>query len=502
MRIINKYYQELCIFGFCILFIYILVVIFGFIYMRNKYFNNTIITSTEKKMKIINKSSKFEKKLFKIISYFFFFISFFHQYIIEYYSFGFIGYISYLLGIFNSDSFYNRTDAYSSSIKEHFKNLSINPIIFLVINTISIILISIIFILFMILNSTKTLFINNGFSIYGNKIYLIIKIIIYNFNPIYGLINIFSTEIRIKITLIFMIILIITFLIEIIISFYKFCFYLNILSYLCIFFEIFSLFSNISELIIYLTDSKINSLKFFLIKISFVFINSFVLTFLLIQKKAKNNLKQFSINLFNKKFKNLNPDDIYFYIKIYIKYSKNKDNNYINIFRLIQNHSLSCDKRDCPCKNLIPKNMLYSRLTNFNINKDEESQNIIEEKVTNNINITTGKFSSEPSNIKKSNQNLIDAKSFQNIKQSAKNLKFLMAEEENIDLNIRKRSYSVRKTMKFSDKKKQIYANNNDSKEKKDSNFLNESNSKIIHSINSSKLIELIIYMKLKIMKY
>ena len=85
-------------------------------------------------MKIINKSSNFEKILFKIISYFFFFISFFHLYIIEYYSFGFMGYISYLLGMFNSNSFYNRNDAYSSSIKEHFKNLPINPIIFLVIN--------------------------------------------------------------------------------------------------------------------------------------------------------------------------------------------------------------------------------------------------------------------------------------------------------------------------------------------------------------------------------
>ena len=485
LRNINKYYQELCIFGFFILFIYISFVIFGFIYMRNKYFNNTIISFIEKKMKIINKSSNFEKALFKIISYFFFFISFFHQYIIEYYSFGFMGYIFYLFGVFNSNSFYNRNDAYSSSIKEHFKNISINPIIFLVINIIVIILVLIIFILFMILNSTKTLFINNGYSIYGNKIYLIIKLIIYNFNPLYGLINIFSAEMRIKITIIIMIILIAIFLIEIIIYFYKFCFYPNILSYLCIFFEIFSLFSIISELIIYLTDSKINSLKFFMIKISFEFINSFIFTFLLIQNKNKNNLKQFSNKLFNKAFKNLNPDDIYFYIKKYIKYSKNKENNYINIFRLIQYHILSCDKRDCPCKNLIPKNMLYSRLTNFNINKDEENQNINEEKATNNININANIFVSEPSFIKKSNQNLIDAKSFQNIKQSTKNLRFLMAEEENSNLDMRKRSYSVRKTMKFSDKKKQIYISK-ESKEKKDSNIINESNIKINHSTNSS----------------
>jgi len=264
LKIINKYYQELCIFGFCILFIYISVVIFGFIYMRNKYFNNNnMISSLEKKMKIINKSSNFEKKLFKIISYSFFFISFFHQYIIEYYSFGFIGYVAYLFGIFNSNDFYNRNDTYSSSIKKHFKNLWINPIISLVINIITIILILVIFIFFMILNSTKTLFINNGYSIYGNKLYLIIKIIMYNFNPLYGLINLFSKGIKIKISIIFMIFLIITFLIEIIVFFYKFCFYPNILSYLCIFFELFSFFSNISELIIYLTDSKINSLQFF-----------------------------------------------------------------------------------------------------------------------------------------------------------------------------------------------------------------------------------------------
>jgi len=486
LKIINKHYQELCIFGFGILLIYISVVIFGFIYMRNKYYNNTMITSTEKKMKIINKNSYYEKKLFKIISYIFFFISFFHQYIIEYYSFGFIGYIFYLFGIFNSDSFYNRKDAYSSSIKEHFKNLSINPIIFLVINIITIILILVIFILFMILNSTKTLFINNGYSIYGNKIYLIIKIIIYNFNPLYGLINTFSKEIKIKITIIIMIILIVTFLIEIIISFYKFCFYPNKLSYLCIFFELFSLFSNISELIIYLTGSKINSLNFFLIKISFEFINSLIFIFLLIQKKNKSNLKQFSINLFNKTFKSLNPDDIYFFIKIYIIYSENKENNYINIFRLIQYHTLSCDKKDCPCKNLIPKNMIYSRLTNFNIDKKEEIQNIIEKKVTNNTNINANKFISEPSFIKKSNLNLIDAKSIQNIKQSTKNLRFFIDEEDNKSLNNRKRSFSVRKTMKFSDKKKQIFSSINDSKEKKESSIKNDSFIKINHSINSS----------------
>jgi len=182
----------------------------------------------------------------------------------------------------------------------------------------------------------------------------------------------------------------------------------------------------------------------------------------------------------------LNPDDIYFYIKIYIKYSENKENNYINIFRLIQNHTLSCDKNDCPCKNLIPRNMLYSKLTNFNINNDEENPNIVEEKFSNNININANKFLLEQSFIKKNIQNFADTKSFQNIKQSTKNLRFFMDKEDNTNLNNRKRSYSVRKTMKFSDKKKQLFTSINDSKEKKESNIKNESYIKITHSINSS----------------
>ena len=186
-------------------------------------------------MKIIAKSTNFEKQLFKVISYFFFLISFFHQYIIEYYSFGLFGYLSYLLGFFDKKMFDDSNEAYTIPIKEHIKNLYINPIFILVINLITIILILIIFILFMIINSTKILFINNGFSFYSNNLFLIIKLIIYNFNPLYGIVNTLSNDIRIKTTISFMIFFIIIIVIEIILSFYKFCFYPNIFSYLCFF---------------------------------------------------------------------------------------------------------------------------------------------------------------------------------------------------------------------------------------------------------------------------
>ena len=482
LNIIYKKYQELCIIGFFILFIYILVVIFGFIYMKNKYFNNSMITSEEKKMQKITKSSNFEKKLFKIISYFFFLISFFHQYIIEYYSFGFFGYLSYLLGFFDTKIFDNFNEAYAIPIKEHIKNLYIHPIFILVINQITIILILIIFILFMVINSTKTLFINNGFSFYSNNIFLIIKIIIYNFNPLYGIVNSLSNDIRSKTIISIMIILIVIILIEIILTFYKFCFYPNKFSYLCFFFEIFSLFSNITELIIYLTESKVNSLNFFLIKLSFEFIDSFIFTVLFIQKKHKNNLKQFSFNLFNNSFKSISPDDIYFYIRIYLKYSKNKENNYITIFRLIQYHTLLCEKKECPCKKLIPKNMSYSKLTNFNIIEKEENQNIIEEK-SSNKNDNSNKILLTNQNIcKKNSSNLIDAhnKSFNKKNESDNKIMLYMNEEENIDLNKRKRSYSVKKNIQHLRPNKNFIIN--DIKEKNNSNIINGSNIKIKNS--------------------
>ena len=493
LNILNKNYQELCIAGFLILFIYILITYFGFIYMKKKYFNNTKITSTEKKMKKITKNSKFEKKLFKIISYFFFLISFFHQYIIEYYIFGFIGYLLYLLGILDSKNFDTNKDAYTIPIKEHIKNLYFHPIFILVINLTTIILILIIFIQFMIINSTKTLFINNGFPIYSNKMFLIIKIIIYNFNPLYGLVNSLSNDIRSKIIIPIMIILIILFLIEIALSYYKFCFYPNISNYLCFFFEIFSLFSNITELIIYLTESEINSLKFFLIKLSFEFVNSFIFIILFIQNKNANNLKQFSVNLFNKKNKNLNLDDIYFYIRIYLKYSKNKENNYIIIFRLIQYHTFFCEKKECPCKKLVPKDISYSKLTNFNIIEREESLNVIEENFSNK-NINANKILANQNIYKKFNSNFMNAdnQSLSKKKESARNLMLYMAEEENIDLNMRKRSYSVKRNIQHSRLKANFIIN--DIKEKNKSNIINESNIKInnnticSNSINKKEL--------------
>ena len=374
LKMIEKNYQEICITGFLILIMYVVIIIYSVIHVKNKYYNEIIISNVDKKIKNINNSSKLEKKLFKIIAYILFVIVFFHQYIIEYYFFGFIGYFLNLVFDISDISSISKNQNYYSYMVNHFKNVRINPIAFIIVNLITIILVLFFFILFMYINSTHGLFLNNGIPFYGNKIYLLIKIIFFNFNPIYGILNTFNDNVKIKITMIINIVICFAILLDIFICFWKFSFYPSIFNYLFIFVELFLFFSNIIELIIYLTNSKIDSLKFNVIKLIVIFLNSFIFLLLFIHKKRESNLDLFSYNLFNRTYKNLNQDGIYYYIERYLQYSKNKTNNYLTIFRLIQRHTLTCNKKDCPGRILIPKDMSYSIFTNFSYFKNEDNQ--------------------------------------------------------------------------------------------------------------------------------
>ena len=365
LKILNNHYQAICSIGFIILIIYILLIIFGFVYMRKKYYHKKSISITEKKINKLNNNSKFEKNFFKILTYIFFIIVFFHQYIIEYYIFGFLGYILNYLGSFSSNFFETTKNEYSLIIEAHLMNFTNNSFFILVINSITIIMIIIFYIFFIIINSYKTLFFENGFPLYSNKKNFFIKLIIFNFNPLFGIFNTFNNAIKIKIAIILFIILFIILLLNIIIIFYNFTSYPCLLNYIFLFLDFFLLISFISELIIYLTNSYNNTLKFHIIKIIVESANSFFLTILFIFKKEQYSLNSFGNNLFNKSFKLLNPDDIYYYFKRYLSYSKNKEMNYLEIFTPIQNHIISCNKQDCPCKKLFPKEISYSIFTDF-----------------------------------------------------------------------------------------------------------------------------------------
>ena len=132
LKMIDKNYQEICIAGFLIIILYVITIIYSIILMKNKYYNKKITSNIDKKIKNINNSSKFEKKLFKIITYILFVIVFFHQYIIEYYLFGFIGYLINLLLDISDISSFSKNQNYYSYIVKHFKNLTINPIAFII----------------------------------------------------------------------------------------------------------------------------------------------------------------------------------------------------------------------------------------------------------------------------------------------------------------------------------------------------------------------------------
>ena len=375
LKILNNKYQIICIIGFCVLLIYIIIFIFGFFYMRNKYYNKTLITNIEKKIKIINNNADFEKKLFKYISYTFFLIVFFHQYIIEYYIFGFIGYIFNIFHFFETFTSENYNSYYYTNLDNHLKSLTINPVVNIVINAVTIIIVLIFFIIFLLINSTKTLFIKNGIPLYANNKYILMKFIIFNYNSLYGMANIFGNQLKIRIIIIIIVTILISILMDIILSFYTFSFYPSNLNYVCVFIEFFVLFSIITEIIIYLIDTDMNLDEYNLFIRIIILINAIIFNCLFIYKKNNNNLMLFSDNLFSNSFKEINPTDIYYYIETYLEYYEDRENNYLKLFKLIQNHILKCDKKECPGHILIPKSISLSPYTNFSLKYNPLSQN-------------------------------------------------------------------------------------------------------------------------------
>jgi flagellar biosynthesis protein FlhB len=92
-------YQLICFLGASFLLLFILFSSFSFIYMKIKYQNiNSLIQE-----KMENNNEKIEEIFFKIIAYIEIVILFFHQYILEYYFFGFYGFIYYKMGIFSKN---------------------------------------------------------------------------------------------------------------------------------------------------------------------------------------------------------------------------------------------------------------------------------------------------------------------------------------------------------------------------------------------------------------
>ena len=368
IKILKNSYQIICVIGFIIFLIYISLWIFGIFYMKKKYYNKNAISATDKKIKKINQNTKIEKNFFKYLTYILFLIIFFHQYIIEYYFFGFFGYLFNQFGLIETNEggpINHNSNEYTNNIIEHLNNSTLPQILIIITNFLTIVFILIIFVLFFLINSAKTLHITDNYPIYSDQKNLVINFIFFNLNPLFGLINTLPGEAKVKILIILIAIILILIMIKIAITYYYFSPLPYKLNYLCVFVELFCFFGCITNLLTFLTNSEVNSTKFSIIKALFELINAMIFAFILLNQKNKKSMEIFSDNLFSTNFKTLNPSGIYYYISNYVKYSQNKQNNYMIIFKAIQNHVLNCNNKDCPEHILLPKSLSYSIFTDF-----------------------------------------------------------------------------------------------------------------------------------------
>ena len=376
LSVLKNGYQEICIGGFIILIILLFIIFYALIYMKEQ---NTYLNKKNKKRNkewyIINlkikkiSENKTTKTIFKLISYIFFLIVFFHQYITEYYFFGFLGHILNIFGLFN-----DTTNSRVSEIDEYFSNSFLNFWILIPINLIVILIINTFLVVFMLLNINKCLFLQNGLAFTANNLYLSFKIIYFNFSPFFGIILALNKKIRVIFSIVISSIIIFLFILNNIISAKEFTAYENKLTKVCIFIESFGFTSSIFELFIFLLKIHDELLSFILIKYILIIFNAFVLTCIILHNTHKIAADLFAKEMFcNNNNREVKLNDIYYYINAYLSYSQNKKKNYIKIFKIIKLHTLTCNKKDCPGKKLITRRMLDSPFTEFTKNDFEEN---------------------------------------------------------------------------------------------------------------------------------
>ena len=380
LPISNYIYPITCMCGFFLLLLFLIVVAAGFFYMKKNYkfeikineTRNISVTGIDLNSQILEKS-KYGQKFFKFVSYVFFVIVFFHQYIIEYYFFGFLGHLLYLCGFFD-DNKSELDEKYSSALENYFTT-TFDPLIILINNVLTIFLIIALFVIFMCLNTSKCLFLQNGIAFSGNNVYLAIKIIFFNLTPFYGLMLTFQINQKKIFILTVYFIIIICYVINITVSIRKFSCIHSRLIYMCLFMETFGFVSCIHELIIFLVDSNDNTLIFTLIKYIIELFDTIILIKIYLFKQNQYNLIHFAQELFCNNYKKISLNDMYYYMETYLIYSKDKKNKYIQMFKLIKYHTLICEKSDCPSEKLISNKMLHSPFTEISQNKEENNAN-------------------------------------------------------------------------------------------------------------------------------
>ena len=368
--VMYKNYFAICIFGAIIILIFYIYSAFCFLYMKYKYKNITSIIDE----KAHGTDEIFEEKIFKILSSISTVFIFFHHYIIEYYSFGIYAFIYSQIGI---TSKIGVSKHYSTTLEiqliEYLDENNHLPL--MIINLIVIILVISNLSFFIMFNSVRGLFLRAGIYC-GNVKYVISKLIMINFQPFFVLTQFYSDDTKITIGIIFNIIIFLLCLMSFSNYYHEFAYYPNSIANMCLYIEFFVFVSSIDEIIIYFVGYKETTI-FFFVKIILEIINSYILMQLLIFLKDRNNIKIFSKNLFSKNSTDISKGGLYHYMRVYLDYQKDKNLNYIKLFRIILEHVKNCKKIECPGQILISQDNLKSAFIPFSYKEKPDHKNNI-----------------------------------------------------------------------------------------------------------------------------
>jgi hypothetical protein len=208
------------------------------------------------------------------------------------------------------------------------------------------------------------------------------KMIILSLQPFFSLVNFYNDKIKISIGLIYNGIIILICILSFSSCFLQYGYYPNKVANMSLFIEIFVFVTSLSEIILFFSGTKENEI-FFIIKLFIQLVNTYFFMALFLYLKDKQNLKSFAKNLFSKNFVDFSKGGLYFYMRIYLEYQKDKANNYLKLFRLITSHISICKAIDCPGKILIPREFIKSpfipnKIKNNSIKTENKLENEIE----------------------------------------------------------------------------------------------------------------------------
>ena len=372
--VMHKHYFSLSIAIAVIILIYLFFFGFVLLYMKYKYKNITSILEE----KSYGTNEKLENIFFKIISYTTFIFIFFNQYFLEYIFFGIFGFIYNQLGITTKAGTHkNYANYLEPELVEYLDNTNHIPIF--IINMIIALLLLTNLCNYLMFSSIRGLFLYKGI-LCGNLKFICLKLIMFSFQPFFALTQFYNDDTKITIGIIFNIIIIFLCLLTFWNCFYQFGYYPNNIANMCLFLEFFVFVSSIDELVVYYVGYKTSSI-FFFVKILVEIINSFILTLLFLYLKDKRSMNNFAKNLFSKNSTDISKAGLYYYMRIFLNYQKNKSDNYVELFRIIMLHVKQCKKLDCPGHILIPKDYLQSLFIPFSFkDKGDYKNNIFANK--------------------------------------------------------------------------------------------------------------------------